>query len=265
MNFDFLFKEYTFGLGIMVTYFCIEKLERIFILQQPMKRFQLNSFYIRNKNVLIKTILLQIMLLCYFVDLSAQKEPQLKLKIEAGLNWKPAEKDANLWGQIYGLALKLKTSNKTFIGLRIQANENHQTNEKYKPQQFFIDNNINVILFEATSSTLISFVPTFDYYFSQNSIRPYLGTGVGLYMLTPPLKFLQKSTASGVLETSVNNQAGFLIRGGLDIGKFSVGLEFNYILEADIKIPNGQKIGTVNDSFIALSIGYSFDIGRDRK
>jgi len=198
--------------------------------------------------------------LCCFVNLNAQKEPYIKLKVEAGLNWKPAEKDASLWGQIYSLEPKLKTSKKTFIGLRIQANENYQINEKYKPNQFFIDNNLNVNFFEATSGTLISFVPTVDYYFSKNRFSPYLGAGIGLYMLAPPIKFLQKTTPSGVLETSVANQAGFLIRGGVDIGKLSVGLEFNYLLEADIKVPSGLIIGTVDDSFIALLIGYSFGI-----
>lgn len=225
-----------------------------------MKIFQLKSFYFYNKSKLLKTILLPIILLYGVVNLSAQKEPSIKIKVEAGLNWKPAEKDLNLWGQIYSIEPKIKTSKKTFIGLRIQANENFQINEKYKPAQFFIDNNLTNNFFGATSSTLLSFVPTFDYYFNNNRIKPYLGTGVGFYMLEPPLKFLQKSISWGILQTSVDNQVGFLIRGGLEMGKIAVGLEFNYIFEADIKIPSGLIIGTVDDSYLALSIGYLFGI-----
>lgn len=231
-----------------------------------MKSFRLKLSYFHNKGGLLKTILSLTILLSSFVNLSAQKEQTIKLKVEAGLNWKPAERNAIWdWGQIYGLEVKLKTSENTFIGLRIQANENFQINEKYKPAQFFIDNDIKINYFEATSGTQISFVPTFDYYFSGNRIQPYLGAGIGYYMLAPPLKFLQNSTTPGVLETTVGNQLGLLVRGGIDIGKISVGLEFNYILEADIKIPSGLVIGTVNDSFIALLIGYSFGLRKRLK
>ena len=234
-----------------------------------MKIFQLKSFYLHNKSVLLKTILLLIILLYCFVNLSAQKEPNIKLKVEAGLNWKPVERNIiNHWDWFLHLSLepKLKTSKKTFIGLRIQVIENEPTNEKYKPPQFFIDNNISINFFDVTPNTHFSFVPTFDYYFSKKSFKPYLGVGVGYYFLT---------TSKGVLvfgppfddelETSVDNPVGFLIRGGLEKGKLSVGLEFNYLLKADIKIPSGLVIGTVDDSFIALSIGYSFGISKRLK
>lgn len=209
-----------------------------------------------------------ILLYC-FVNLSAQKKPNIKLKIEAGLNWKPAEKDIINhwdWSLHFSLEPKLKTSKKTFIGLRIQANENEPFNEKYKPPQFFIDNNININFLEATPTTLISFVPTFDYYFSKNRFKPYLGVGVGYYFLTTSKDVLVFGASfDDELKTSVDNPVGFLIRGGLEMGKVSIGLEFNYLLEADIKIPSGLIIGTVNDSFIALSIGYSFGIGKRLK
>lgn len=219
---------------------------------------------------MLKIVILLITLMFCWSNLYAQKESNINLKMEAGLNWKPAEKDINLWGQLYSLELKLKTSKNTSIGLRIQANENYQTNEKYKPPQFFMDNNIRINLYQATSSTIVSFVPTFDYYFIKNSLRPYLGIGIGYYMMALPAKNTERSIPSGILETSVNNQVGFLIRGGLDlgnlvgmkVGKLTIGLEFNYLPKGDIKIPNGLIVGTVDDSFISLSMGYSFGIGK---
>ncbi|MFK7771002.1 MAG: hypothetical protein AB8F94_02640 [Saprospiraceae bacterium] len=207
-----------------------------------------------------------ILLYC-FVNLNAQKEPNIKLKVEAGLNWKLAEKDIINhwdWSLHFSLEPKLKTSKKTFIGLRIQASENEPFNEKYKPTQFFIDNNINISFLEATPTTLISFVPTFDYYFSKNRFKPYLGVGIGYYFLTTSKDVLVFGASfDDELETSADNPVGFLIRGGLEMGKLSFGLEFNYLLEADIKIPSGLIIGTVDDSFIAVSIGYS--IGNSKR
>ena len=232
-----------------------------------MKICQLKSFYFYNKSVLLKTILLLMILLYSFVNLSAQKEPNIKLKVEMGLNWKPAEREGNYWDWAPHLSLepKLKTSKNTFIGLRIHIAENFANNEEYKPPQFFNENNISINILEATPTRLISFVPTFDYYFSKKSFNSYLGAGIGLYMLKPSIKILQKPNASEVLEISIDNPVGFLIRGGIDIWKLTVGLELNYLLEADIKTPSGLIIGSVDDSFIALSIGYSFGISKRLK
>ena len=219
---------------------------------------QFKSIDLHNIYCFSRTMLLLMILFCGFVNLNAQKEPNFKLKVAAGLNWKPAEKDVNLLGQIYGLEFNLKTSKKTFIGLRIQANENHSNNEKYKPTQFFIDNNFRINVVEDTPSTLISLVPTVDYYFGENDIKPYFGIGVGIYRLAPSIKSLQQSNSLEVLQTSIDKQIGFLIRGGIDIWKLTIGLEYNYLSETSIKIPNGLVIGTVDDSFLACSIGYLF-------
>jgi len=228
-----------------------------------MKVFQLKLFGFYNKSALLKTIILPIILLFCLSNLSAQKEPNIKLKIEGGVNWKLNQRDVNLWGLLLSLEPKVKTSKNTFIGLRIQTTENDQSNEKYKPPQFFIDNNISTNIYR-TNDTHISFVPNIDYYFIENSFRTYLGVGVGYYMLTLPTKFSQTSP-SGLDEASTDNKVVFLIRGGLEVGKISGGLEFNYIPKADIKIPNGLIIGTVNNSFIALTIGYTIGIGKGLK
>jgi len=227
-----------------------------------MNIFQLKLFGFYNKSTLQKTILLLIIILFCLFNLSAQKESNIKLKVATGLNWKPEVGDLNLSGLLLGLEPKLKISKNTFIGLRIQATENYQTTEKYKPPPFFTNNNIRPNLFEATDDTQISFVPTFDYYFSENDFRPYLGGGIGYFMLVLPDGILNERPLPGLPETSVDDQVVFLIRGGLEVGKLSVELQFNYVPKADIKIPNGLIIGTVQDSFLALTIGYSFGIGK---
>ncbi len=59
------------------------------------------------------------------------------------------------------------------------------------------------------------------------------------------------------LETgSVKNQLGLLLRGGLEIGNTRYGIAYNFIPKAAIKIPNGQIIGTINNSYLGLSIGF---------
>jgi len=229
-----------------------------------MRIFQYKFLYFNRKGILFETIILLMILFYFFANLSAQNEPNVKLKVEAGINWKPAEKNRNYWDWAIHLSLepKLKTSKNTFIGLKILVTENFPNNEVYRSPQFFIDNNIRINFSEANSTNLISVVPTFDYYFSKKKLNLYLGTGIGIYILEPAIKFLKESTSSMVLKTGVDDQLGFLIRGGIDIWKLIIGLEFNYVLEAEIKTQDGLIIGSVDDSFIALSIGYSFGIGK---
>ena len=66
-----------------------------------------------------------------------------------------------------------------------------------------------------------------------------------------------------VLVGNVKNQLGFLIRGGLEIKNLRYGLEYNFMPQADIKIPNIQTIGTIDNSYLGLSIGYTFGRGKN--
>ena len=69
-------------------------------------------------------------------------------------------------------------------------------------------------------------------------------------------------SSENVIEVSVNNRLGFLLRGGLNLEKFILGLEFNYIPKTDIEIPGGQIIGTVSNSYVGLTFGYLIEIGK---
>lgn len=232
-----------------------------------MKIFHLESFC--NKSLLLKKILLLVIsFLCLF-KLSAQKENNLKLKIETGILW--TSKSANPgfpWFNGFFLRVepKLKTSKRTFIGLRIGVSENEKI-ENYIPLQFYSYNNPDngLIQFTNPDNGIISIVPTIDYYFIENKLHPYFGGGVGYYFLTNFTEVTQTGIANPsetALEVSVKNRIGILLRGGLNIGKFIVGLEFNYIPKTDLKIPDGQIIGRVANSYVGLSFGYSFGIGK---
>ncbi len=232
-----------------------------------MKVFQLRLFYFYNKSAILKSKMLLIILLSCLFNLSVQSQSNVKLKIETGVLW--TSKSANPgfpWfnGFFFRVEPKLKTSKNTFIGLRIGASENEKI-ENYNPLQSYSYNNPNdgLIQFTNPDNGIISIVPTFDYYFNENKYRPYLGGGVGYYFLT---NFTEVSPtgipnpSENILEVSVKNRLGILLRGGLDLGKFIIGLEYNFIPKTDIEIPNGQVIGTINNSYVGLSIGYTIGL-----
>lgn len=226
-----------------------------------MNFFSFNLCY--NKSVMLKKMLLLLILSCALFHLSAQVERNIKLKIETGILW--TSKSANPgppWFNGFFLCVepKVKTSKNTLIGLRVGVSINEK-NENYDPLQSYRYDNPNngLIQFINPDNGVLSIVPTFDYYFNENKFRPYLGGGVGYYFLTNYTKVLRTNIVNpseDVLEVSVNNRVGFLLRGGLDLGKFILGLEYNFIPKTDIKTPNGPIIGTVNNSYIGGSIGF---------
>jgi len=56
-----------------------------------------------------------------------------------------------------------------------------------------------------------------------------------------------------------------VVIGRADLSKFIFGLEYNYIPIADIKVSNGQRVGTVAMSNLSLSIGYTFGDFKSKK
>ncbi len=202
--------------------------------------------------------------------LSAQEGRNIKLKIETGILWTSESANPGFpWinGFFLRVESKLQTSINTFIGLRIGTSLNEKNNENFEFLQFYSYNNPNegVIQFINPDNGTFSIVPTFDYYFMGKKCRPYLGGGIGYYFLANYTEVSRRDIANpseDILKVSVKNQVGFLLRGGLDIGKLLVGLEFNYIPKADIELPGRLLIGTVDNSYIGLSIGYAIGVGK---
>jgi len=218
-----------------------------------MKIFQLKFCYLHTNNA-IKTILILLLFLFSFFNLSAQKERNIKLKIEAGLLADWLEGRTYLSGGFINVEPKFIISNKTVAGLRFRYAANSQGFINADSLQFSING--------GGGNRVISLAPTIDYYFSNKKNRPYLGAGLGYNFLTTFTTGSVKAATSNELELRIKNQVGFLLRGGLDLRNFSIGFEYNFIPKADVEIPNGQKIATIDNSYIAGSIGYT--IGNEK-
>ena len=122
-------------------------------------------------------------------------------------------------------------------------------------QKFNINDKFQFNINNQQNNAVISFMPTFDYYLNEDNIRPYIGLGLGYYLFN--YTDVYQSGSVGVLEGRANNQLGILLRGGFESGNTRFGLEYNFIRKADIKIPDGQIIGTVSNSYLGLSIGFT--------
>lgn len=189
-----------------------------------------------------KLVLIPLFLFC--LDAIAQ----VQLKIAPGILLKTESENLGL---MLNFEPYIKISENSVIGLRFGLASNPQKFENNGSSQFFFDSEID--------NAVLSFIPTFDYYFSENYTKPYLGVGVGYYLFST---VILANPSGNIREGKVNNQLGLLFRGGLEWGNIKFGLEYNLIPKADIKIQNDQSIGTVDNSYFGIAIG--FLIGNNR-
>ncbi len=190
-----------------------------------------------------KLLSLPLLLFCLF-NVDAQEQSNIKLRIEPGAL---LDSDSENLGLFLNMEPKIKISEHTVIGLRFGVVLN--------PQKFDDHNNSQFLVNEENDNAVISFIPTFDYYLNDKNTRPYLGFGIGYFIFS---SVDIANPTENVSEGNVNNQIGLLLRGGIDLGnKLRFGLEYNFVPKADIEIPNDQIIGTVDNSYLGLSIGFT--------
>ena len=199
-----------------------------------------------NKHLILKKKLLLLILLLGLFKINAQETHNLSLRIIPGLL---LLSDSDNLGLMLNAEPHFKISERSSIGLRFGVALNSHKFEKNKNSQFIIDRN--------SDGAVVSFVPTYDHYFTNDKVKPYVGLGIGYYLIS---NVAIANPTSEVSEGSVNNQIGMLLRGGFDLGKTRFGIEYNFIPKADIQIPNDQPIGVVKSSYFGLSIGFSFGV-----
>ncbi|TPN86906.1 OmpW family outer membrane protein [Aquimarina algicola] len=197
-----------------------------------------------------KKLLIIVFISCFF-GLEAQEKSSIKLRIEPGIL---LETDSDNLGLLLNIEPKIKSSANTTIGLRFGIAIN--------PQKFEIDDSSGFFIDDLDDNAVISFVPTFDYYLNDNHFRPYVGSGIGYYIFND-IDISNRNNSSDIVNGSVNNQLGFLLRAGFELGNTRFGLEYDFIPKADIKIPDDQIIGTVDNSYFGVSIGFIL-LGKNR-
>ncbi|HEX7903127.1 MAG TPA: hypothetical protein VF487_04540 [Chitinophagaceae bacterium] len=105
-----------------------------------------------------------------------------------------------------------------------------------------------------------SYVATGDYYFSENySFRPFAGIGGGLYSIAAA-----SVSGSGTGTVGASSKFGGLIRAGIEVSHFRLGLEYNLIpkttLDGYDSYGNPAKVDSKN-SYIGIKVGVCFGGG----
>jgi outer membrane protein X len=93
-----------------------------------------------------------------------------------------------------------------------------------------------------------SYLLTGDYYFTNNTFRPFVGIGLGLYSIEGA------TVENETVESSEGkNNFGALVRAGFDVSHFRFSVSYNY----------GGKMGDETFHFVGATVGFYIGGGRN--
>lgn len=196
-------------------------------------------------------IVLLVVLNFYFSILCAQDESNFRIAIEAGFSL--SESDSEGVSLLLGLEPKVRLAKRMYAGVRFgfitnTSNYNIQNVARYE----FDTRQDNAMIF---------FTPNLSYYLDKLSYKGrdysfYISSGLGYYLLSG-IELLDTNTGN-TKEIDVENRLGLNLRVGFEVQRLKVGLEYNLIPNGELKDvrDNDQKIGELNNSHWAISVGY---------
>lgn len=104
-----------------------------------------------------------------------------------------------------------------------------------------------------------SYLVTGDYYFTSSKVRPFAGAGLGLYSLAAA------STEDDGASVSSGSKFGQMIRAGVELSHFRVGLEYNIVPKTTMEYINSNGVKTTSsmkNGYVGIKVGFTIGGGR---
>ena len=199
--------------------------------------------------MIARTILLFIHLLI-FTSSQAQVGKNLILGIETGF---VGFSDSEKLSFLINLEPKIRSTQNSFIGLRIGVAVNSQKFNSQESSSYAIN--------PEHDHGFLSVIPTFEYYWGKDDFRPYAGVGLGAYLLANEIDLRARSRTRNLAQevtVSPDVKPGFLIRGGFEMSRLRLGLEYNWIPKIELLGPDGELAVTLRSSYFGGTVGYVF-------
>jgi len=199
----------------------------------------------------MKKFTFSILLLASLVGAKAQTESPFKpFKVDVSLGYAIPGGTGAKGGVLFALEPKYEVIPNLSVGLRMEAAV------MVRGQ---VDANGNAADVDAKAAG--SYLLTGDYYFTQNTVRPFAGAGLGIYSLAAA-----SSNSSGTASASAGSKFGEMIRAGVELSHFRVGLEYNFVPSTKYEVVTS---GGVKSDFSSkngyLGIKAGFCIGGGKK
>jgi len=182
----------------------------------------------------MKYILLIAIMVLGITSLSAQEKGKVRVGLDLGYAFA-----TDGGGALVSLEPKYNLTDNSNVGLRIGLAAYVRN----------IESDINL-----DASVNSNVLATYDYYFNKgnSSTSPFLGAGLGIYSLAS-----LKSDSFIYDEIDTGTEFGGMIRGGVELGKLRLALEYNIVPKTDF--PLGKS---VKNSYLGASIGFYLGGGK---
>lgn len=105
-----------------------------------------------------------------------------------------------------------------------------------------------------------------QYYLSNNTFRPFVGAGAGIYTLAAVKATISagSGTSSTYEASASSSKFGFYPRVGFDLGHFTMQIEYNIIpsSKSDVVISSTTYTSEAKNSYLGIKAGFFFGGGK---
>ncbi|SFO60993.1 Outer membrane protein W [Algoriphagus ornithinivorans] len=177
-------------------------------------------------------------------------------KFRMGLDLGPAIPDGGGLGFLVNLEPKINIANNMNVGLRFGV--------AALAKEVTTINDFEEYQGEVSANASIS--GTFDYYFNNggSNFAPYIGVGYGYFTLSA-VEFDSSSPSAPDFD---NLDADFkwapIVRAGIELGKFRMGAEYNFVPVSNLQDTSGNIIGEALNQYFGFTLGFYVGGGRWR-
>ncbi len=199
----------------------------------------------------MKKITFSILLLSSVVFAKAQTESPFKpFKVDVSLGYAIPGGTGAKGGVLFVVEPKYEVIPNLSVGLRMEA---------AVMARGTVDANGNAA--DVSVKAAGSYLLTGDYYFTQNTVRPFAGAGLGIYSLAAASVNNNGASSS----VSAAHKFGEMVRAGVELSHFRVGLEYNIVpsTKVDAISSSGTKTTyTSKNGYMGIKVGFCIGGGK---
>jgi outer membrane protein W len=198
----------------------------------------------------MKKFAFSILLLASVVIAKAQDAQFKPFKVDLALGYAIPGGTGAKGGVLFALEPKYAVIPNVSVGLRMEA-------AVMARGQVNADGSTADVDVKAAGSYLL----TGDYYFTATTVRPFAGLGLGIYSLAAASANSNGTTASA----SAGSKFGEMVRAGVEIAHFRVGVEYNIVPKTKYEVVTGT--GTKSEfssknGYIGIKLGFFIGGGK---
>ncbi|WP_194777674.1 porin family protein [Pararhodonellum marinum] len=103
-----------------------------------------------------------------------------------------------------------------------------------------------------------SVLGTANYYFNygKGGVAPYIGAGFGYYALSNIKIESNDISSEDVGRLKANFAWAPMARAGVELGKFRIGVEYNFVPKSNLQNIGGEIIGQATNEYFGFTLGY---------